>query len=129
MNEALTELLRPYSPEVRALALAARALVLEVMPGAVEQVDPRDKLIGYGHGTKMSQTLCTIMLYRAHVHLGIANPAQRTAGLGGAPLPDPAGLLEGTGKRHRHVKLKTPADVAAPALRALLEAAAARHKT
>ena len=40
-----------------------------------------------------------------------------------ASLPDPAHLLQGTGKRHRHVKLTTPADLAAPALRELLEAA------
>ena len=82
----------------------------------VEQVDLADKLIGYGHGTQMSQTVCTVMPYAAHVNLGIAN---------GATLPDPARLLAGTGKRHRHVKLKTAADVAAPALRALLEAACA----
>lgn len=41
----------------------------------------------------------------------------------GAALPDPAHLLEGTGKRMRHVKLKpgTPANTAA--LRRLIEAA------
>jgi hypothetical protein len=114
MNPDLTDLLQPYTPDVRAILLAARALVLEVLPGAVEQVDPADHLIGYGHGLKMSQTVFTLMPHTAHVNLGIAN---------GASLPDPAHLLQGTGKRHRHVKLTTPADLAAPALRELLEAA------
>jgi hypothetical protein len=117
MKKAVTDLLKPCTPEVRALAMAARALVLEVMPEAIEQVDPADKLIGYGHGLKMKETVCVIMLYKAHVKLGIAN---------GATLPDPAGLLQGTGKRHWHVKLKTLADVEAPALRALLESTAWR---
>ncbi len=47
-------------------------------------------------------------------------------GVNGATLPDPDGLLQGTGKRYRHVRLTTPADVEAPALRALLESAARR---
>jgi aspartate-semialdehyde dehydrogenase len=42
-----------------------------------------------------------------------------------AALPDPAWLLEGTGKCARHVKLKTRADVEKPAVRALLHAAVA----
>jgi hypothetical protein len=117
MKKAVSDLLKPYAPQVRALALAARALVLEVMPEAIEQVDPADKLLAFGHGTKMSEIVFTIMPYTAHVNMGIAN---------GATLPDPGGLLQGTGKHHRHVKLTTPADVAAPALRALLESAARR---
>ena len=35
-------------------------------------------------------------------------------------LPDPAGLLEGTGAKMRHVKVRTLADVARPELRALV---------
>jgi hypothetical protein len=41
----------------------------------------------------------------------------------GANLPDPAHLLEGTGRHLRHVKLLSPGDVQAPAFRALLQAA------
>jgi hypothetical protein len=41
----------------------------------------------------------------------------------GAALPDPAGLLEGTGKRMRHVKLRPGAEVDEEALRALIAAA------
>ena len=116
-TDAVTDLLRPCTPAVRELALAARALVLEVLPAAVEQADPADKLLAYGHGLKMSQIVFTLMPYTAHVNLGIAN---------GATLPDPAGLLAGTGKRHRHVRLTTLAEVSQPALRALLQAARER---
>jgi hypothetical protein len=41
----------------------------------------------------------------------------------GTELPDPAGLLAGTGKRARHVKIRDIGEVEALALDALLEAA------
>jgi hypothetical protein len=41
----------------------------------------------------------------------------------GAELPDPDHLLEGTGKRARHVRVKARAEVENPALRTLLEVA------
>jgi hypothetical protein len=41
----------------------------------------------------------------------------------GADLPDPAGLLQGSGKRMRHVKLKPGEEVDEEALEALIAAA------
>ena len=58
--------------------------------------------------------------YKDHVNVGF---------FFGALLPDPAGLLEGTGKRGRHVKLWPGRDVDADALRALVDAAYADIKT
>jgi hypothetical protein len=58
--------------------------------------------------------------HRAHVNLQLAN---------GALIEDPAGLVEGTGKRVRHVKLRSVADVERPELRGLLEASLARHRS
>lgn len=45
----------------------------------------------------------------------------------GAELPDPKGLLEGDGDRMRHVKLRKVNDIDEPAVRALVEAAAAAN--
>ncbi len=55
-----------------------------------------------------------VNVFTAHVNVGFFQ---------GASLPDPAGLLQGTGKFMRHIKLKpgTPAD--AKALRQLIDAA------
>jgi hypothetical protein len=105
------ELLAPYTPDVRGIAEKMRAVVLEVFPGAVEQVDPADKLLAYGTGLKMAQQVFYIAPFKAHVNLGF---------LLGTVLPDPHGLLEGTGKRLRHVKLRTPSDVDRPELRELM---------
>jgi hypothetical protein len=44
----------------------------------------------------------------------------------GSELPDPEGLLEGSGQLFRHVRLDTSEDLARPALRVLLEHAV-RH--
>ena len=52
--------------------------------------------------------------FKAHVNVGFFH---------GASLADPAGLLEGTGKRMRHVKLRWGAPVNEAALQALIDAA------
>ena len=55
-----------------------------------------------------------VAVYTAHVNVGFFH---------GATLPDPAGLLEGSGKFMRHVKLKPGTVANAAALSALVDAA------
>jgi hypothetical protein len=43
--------------------------------------------------------------------------------VGGATLPDPRGLLEGSGKVHRYVQLSKPADLKKVGLKTLVNAA------
>jgi hypothetical protein len=57
---------------------------------------------------------------------GYVNAFSAHASIGffhGAELPDPAGLLEGSGKRMRHVKLRWGAPVNAAAMNGLIAAA------
>jgi hypothetical protein len=58
-------------------------------------------------------------VHAAHVNVGFFR---------GSELPDPAGLLEGSGKRMRHVKLKPGEEIDEMALEALIEAACANMK-
>ena len=60
-----------------------------------------------------------LMPTKAGVNLGIAYAME---------LPDPGKLLQGTGKLHRHVKLKSEADLKPAALKALLKAAVERRE-
>jgi hypothetical protein len=53
-------------------------------------------------------------VYTAHVSIGFFH---------GAELADPAGLLQGTGRRMRHVKLTPDVECDADALAALIDAA------
>jgi hypothetical protein len=59
-------------------------------------------------------TFAYVNAFRNHVNVGFFL---------GAELPDPAGLLEGSGKRMRHVKLRPGTSVDVQALSALIEAA------
>ena len=55
-----------------------------------------------------------VNVFKAHVNVGFFR---------GADLPDPTGLLEGSGKRMRHVKLKPDAVIDFEALGALIDSA------
>jgi hypothetical protein len=55
-----------------------------------------------------------VNVFKSHVNVGFYR---------GAELDDPAGLLEGTGKRMRHVKLKPGRDLGVTALEDLIKAA------
>lgn len=106
----------PLHPVVRAL----RALVLSIDPGACEVVRLGDRAATYGLGPKkMTEGYCYILPYARWVNLGFYQ---------GATLPDPAGLLEGTGARMRHVKIRAPQDCEAPQIAALIRAARAERQ-
>jgi len=104
------------APGVRQLFVALQALVREVMPDASEQLDLPDRLVAFGFGPpggiRMRGLALALIPHAAHVNVQLAD---------GAALADPLGIIEGTGKRIRHVKCRTPEDVARPELRALLE--------
>jgi hypothetical protein len=113
-KQAVYDLLAPYPPEIRNLALATREYLLKLIPGAMEQPDAKTKVIGYGFGTRYIDVVCALMPTKAGITLGIGWATE---------LPDPQNLLQGTGKVHRHVKIKSKSDLQAPALKALLKAA------
>lgn len=114
MSDDLDSFLTPYAPDVRDLARRARELILAIMPDAIEQFDAPARLIAYGINRTYRGLICGIALQKSYVNLMFAR---------GAELPNPAGLLTGTGKRARHVKIQRPEDLASPELRALLLAA------
>jgi hypothetical protein len=112
----ITELLSEYPANVQQLAMALRQHLLGALPGAQEKIDVKAKLIGYGFGAGYRNLICTIIPSRSGIKLGF---------FGGAALPDPTHLLEGKGKLHRHVSMKTAQDLERPGLAALLEAGVA----
>jgi len=114
-TETVESLLAGYSPEVQSLALHARAVLQRLLPDAIEQVDMPAKLIGYGYDRTYTGLICGIALQTSYVNLMFAR---------GIELPDPDGLLKGTGKKARHVKIRTTEDADRPAVRALVEEAA-----
>ena len=108
--KAIDAYVEQRNPALKDVASAVRRLVKKAVPAAAEGVNPWGVPV-----FELDGTLCFLMVGKSHVTLGFAR---------GTSLGDPAGLLEGTGKNIRHVKLKTTEQVASPHLRSLLLEAA-----
>jgi len=116
----LVEFLRRHDPPIRNLALGLRRVVLDEMAPCHEYIfamrsavmllfGPNDRVI--------DDCVCMIAVLRKHVNL------QFTEGI---ELEDPSGVLRGTGKRMRHLTLKTIAELDRPEIRMLLQRARIR---
>jgi hypothetical protein len=106
--------LEAYPDGVRELADAARKALAKALPGAAEGVDKPAKMLRYSYGPGYKGLVCTLLMSKTGVKVGIFR---------GSELPDPAGLMQGAGKVHRHVQLRTAADLERPELKQLLAAA------
>jgi hypothetical protein len=115
MSQAFEELMATVTPEVEALARAAKSLVEQTMPDVVEVVWANQNIASYGVGPKkMSEHFCYIALFKERINLGFYY---------GTELPDPTHLLEGTGNLLRHIKITQPTQLKDPALHQLVKAA------
>lgn len=114
------ELLQMTEEPLRPVMAALRATVLAVDPDACEVVRLGDRAATYGVGPrKMLDGYAYLLPHKRWVNLGF---------YAGAELPDPEELLEGTGAKMRHVKIRTLEDAAHAGLSALIRAALARRK-
>ena len=100
---------RDDNPELRKVVRELRSFVKETVPGAKETVN------SWGIPTfEAKDPFCFYMVGRNHVTFGFHY---------GNSLEDPEGLLEGTGKNIRHVKLRTVEDLKRKGLKGLIWAA------
>src|ERR1041384_6059662 len=109
----LLKFLKPYHPEIRDLALQLRALVLEEMAPCYENIYDAYSAVAIGYGTseRLSDGIFHIAVYARGANLGFND---------GATLDDPKGILEGSGNRIRHIKVRKPEDLKRPELRAYI---------
>ena len=113
IDAGFDRILEGNAPDVIATAHALRAAVKSAMPDVVEQVDFGNGLLAFGRSMAMRDLLFAIIPHKSHVNLQLAD---------GADLPNPDGAIEGTGKRVRHVKVRSLEAVESPALRAAMAA-------
>jgi len=114
------ELLEFTEPALKPLVEKLKAVILDIHPEAVEVVRLGDRAATYGVGPKkMKEGYAYILPYKKHVNLGFYQ---------GALLDDPEGLLQGTGAKMRHIKVKNEDAADTPAIRALIAAALAERK-
>jgi hypothetical protein len=94
----LDRFLSAYTPEIEASARKALATMRKRLPHAVEMVyDNYNALVcGFGPTERASEAIFSIAIYPRWVTLFFAQ---------GAALPDPNGLLEGSAKVVRSIRL------------------------
>ncbi len=114
------DVLAAARPELRPVCQSLRDLITALDADFVEVVWPKQKIASFGLGPKkMTEHYAYIAVYGSYVNLGFYH---------GASLPDPAGLLEGSGKVLRHVKLRDVPATQAIAITELLQRAIAERK-
>ena len=99
----LLELLEPHDERLVARALEARAAVLRQARQSWELIYKTYAVsVTFCLTAQLKHGFCHIAVYRKHVNLGFNR---------GTELPDPQGLLQGTGKLIRHVRLEDGTDL------------------
>jgi hypothetical protein len=102
LTDPMRHIVQPWFDYMRALGEDVRECLHDHMPTACVA------------GAEGPAAFAYVNAFTAHASVGFFH---------GASLPDPAGLLEGSGKRMRHVKLRPGAEVDEDALSALIGAA------
>jgi hypothetical protein len=105
-----------YSPEVASDGRHALAFLTARLPTTIRLVyDNYNALVvGFGASTKVSDIILSIAFYPRYVTLFF---------LKGVELPDPAGLLEGSGSTVRGIKLRPVSRIRSAEVGALIDAA------
>jgi hypothetical protein len=108
---ALRTFLEAYDPAVGRLFFAARAAVLAAAPKADELIYDAYNAVAaaYTFSDRLKEAFCHIAAYGSYVNLGFNR---------GARLPDPDGILVGSGTSIRHVRIDATEDLQRPAVKA-----------
>lgn len=118
-NPEYLKMLGAYGPQITALALAVRQLVMEEAAGAAELLYDAYNAVaaGYSFTGRTSDACIHIAAYARWVNLGFNR---------GVDLPDPRGILQGAGRQVRHIRIAGIADLERPHVRKFVKAAVAR---
>ncbi|NNE00607.1 MAG: hypothetical protein HKN47_25105 [Pirellulaceae bacterium] len=108
--------LKSYPADLVELAQALRDYLQRETKPAFELVGQSTQSlnIGYGFTTTAWDCYCAIIVYRKHINISLPS---------GAALPDPKGLLHGTGSRVRHLKIQQLNDLKTAAAKKILKEA------
>lgn len=119
MQPDIQSFLTQYPADVYDKVVKLRTVILNVLPGVIEQLDIPAKMIAYCYGQKYAEMICTIIPSKKGIKLGFYK---------GVDLPDRHHLLEGPGKLSRYVVIKSEEQITSPAIKQLLENALTAYK-
>jgi|SRR5579862_2321753 len=109
-----------YTRATEAAARKVLARLRRLTPGATELVydNYNGLVVGFGPSERASDAVLSMFVARDHVSICFLQD--------GPDLPDPAGILRGSGNVVRHVRLESPADLESPAILTLIATALKR---
>jgi hypothetical protein len=119
VNTDVINFLSNYDEKVSSLALELREMLFKTLPDIKEQIDKPARIIGYGYGPKYADHICVIIPSKKGLKLGFNR---------GSELPDPTGILQGSGKVHKYVEIRSGTDIKSSALKKLLSSALKAYK-
>jgi hypothetical protein len=111
-----------FEPEHQALIRRIRGLLRKRLPTANELAYDNYNFFVIGYGPTERPSDCIISIAAAANGVGLCF-------IHGARLPDPAGILLGSGKQTRFIRLPSADELRRPEVEALLAAAIAQSKT
>ncbi|MDQ3012970.1 MAG: DUF1801 domain-containing protein [Acidobacteriota bacterium] len=117
-KDDVDQLLGSYDAVIKEIALSARDLISKLIPKAEEKVYFGWRIISFSLNAEMSGQFSSVGPGKKYVNLYFMQ---------GTSLDDPKGLLEGTGKNMRHVKIREVSGLKNAALKELIKTAA-RHQ-
>jgi hypothetical protein len=115
----MEDIIRRLTPEMAALTRAVLVKLRKLLPGAVEMVYDKSNslVIGFCPTEKASGVINSIGVYRKWINLYFFE---------GDTLPDPTGLLQGSGTMVRSIRITDARDLDRSAIRALIAEARKR---
>ena len=114
------DLIKITEEHLQPIAMRLREVILDLNPDACEVVRLGDRASTFGVGPKkMSEGYAYILPHKKWVNLGFYK---------GALLLDKSNLLEGTGKKLRHIKIHTLEDANKLEIKELLKLALKERK-
>jgi hypothetical protein len=118
-QEELDRIIAKQPPEMAKLTKAVLAKLRPRFPGAVEMVydKKRGLVIGFCPDERASNVINSIGVYSKWINLYFFE---------GDTLPDPDGLLQGSGHTVRNIRITSAADLDRPAVKALMAEALKR---
>jgi len=98
-EQQIMKFLEPFNSEISSLAQQLRDHLRKETKPTIELVGDStiSVNIGYGFTEKAWDCFCAIIVYSKHINISFPS---------GVFLSDPQGLLQGKGKRIRHIKIR-----------------------
>jgi hypothetical protein len=118
-DKAIEIFLSQYTEDVFNTTIKLRKIIMDTLPGVIEQLDLPAKMIAYCYGQKYIDMICVIIPSKKEIKLSFYK---------GIELNDPHKILEGTAKFSRYIKIKSEEQINSAAIKQLLKNALAACK-